>query len=84
MGSMTVAKALIPEHRDGAVNALLLQWLASLLPRGGAGGGEGGAVGLSTRSRLSLARTVLSVLIVQADQNGDPGLASAGNLANIG
>jgi hypothetical protein len=32
MGSMTVTKALILEHRDGAVNALVLQWLASLLP----------------------------------------------------
>jgi hypothetical protein len=43
-----------------------------------------GGVGLPTGSGLSLARIVLSVLIAQAGQNGDPGLAAAGNLANVG
>ena len=42
-----------------------------------------GGVGLPTGSGLSLARIVLSVLIAQAGQNGDPGLAAAGNLGHV-
>jgi len=43
-----------------------------------------GGVGSRTGAGLSLARIALSVLIAQAGQKGDPGLASAGNLANVG
>ncbi len=43
-----------------------------------------GGVGSRTGSGLSLARIALSVLIAQAGQKRDPGLAAAGNLANVG
>ena len=43
-----------------------------------------GGVGSRTGAGLSLARIALSVLIAQAGQKRDPGLAAAGNLANVG
>jgi hypothetical protein len=43
-----------------------------------------GGVGSRIGSGLSLARIALSVLIAQAGQKRDPGLATAGNLANVG
>jgi hypothetical protein len=41
-------------------------------------------MGSRTGAGLSVARIALSVLIAQAGQKGDPGLAAAGNLANVG
>jgi hypothetical protein len=43
-----------------------------------------GGVGSCTGSGLSLARIALSLLIAQAGQKGDPSLASAGNMTNVG
>ena len=53
-------------------------------PRGGGSYCLVGGVGSRTGSGLSLARIALSVLIAQAGQKRDPGLAAAGNLANVG